>query len=100
MAGTLKVRALTTEDVKKATILSITAFDTNLANASYQDLFDVGAYYWLASGYIGYGLLGVNSTGGVRGSNGMTAGIRPVVSIKSEIKTTGTDINGAWNIES
>ena len=98
MAGTLKVRALTVEDVKKATGLSTVAPGPYLGDASYQDLFDTGAYYWLASGYIGYGLLCVESTGSVRGSNGMTAGIRPVVSLKANIKAICRDVSNTWKI--
>lgn len=56
-------------------------------------------YYWLASANSG-SLWAVSGYGSVYGTNGSYwNGVRPVVSLKSTVKTTGTDMSGAWNIE-
>ena len=98
-AGTLKVRAMTMDDIKKATGLSSISSGTSLTNASYQNLFNLGAYYWLASAYRrSSSLWYVDSYGRVNYNYG-EYGVRPAVSLKSEVIATGTDAKGAWNIE-
>ena len=95
-AGTLKVRAMTQDDIKLITGGST----SSLSDASYQELFKIGAYYWLASAPRTDDLLYVSNGGGMN-YNGhiIEYGVRPVVSLKSDIKTAGTDMIGAWNIE-
>ena len=80
-AGTLKVRAMTSD-------------------ARYQKLFNLGVYYWLASAGSDYHLWYVYNYGNV-GNNGYNSenGIRPVVSLESDVRASGTDIKKAWNIE-
>ena len=48
-AGTIKVRALTMEDVKRTTGLSTISKGTYLTDARYKKMFDLGADYWLCS---------------------------------------------------
>ena len=97
-AGTLKVRAMTMDDIKRVTGLSSISYGTYLTNASYQNLFNLGAYYRLASAYDYDRLWCVCSDGYVSDSyNGI--GVRPAVSLKSEVRATGTDAIGSWNIE-
>lgn len=104
-ANTLKVRAMTKEDVYNATASSdrpITSIGSGgLSNASYQNLFKIDAYYWLASAYNRYDLWSVDNDGSVYdGRNDDSEyGVRPVVSLRSEVLATGTDMIGAWNIE-
>ena len=91
-AGTLKVRAMTQDDIKLITGLS-------LSEASYQELFKIDEEYWLASAYNSPELWYVYSGGGVSSSFNDEKGVRPVVSLKSDIKSNGTDMIGAWDIE-
>lgn len=104
-AGTLKVRAMTKEDIMRIT--ENTTFSNSIAidlsNAKYQNLFKIDAYYWLASASNDKGLWYVHSYGNVDNTNNdyyfNECGVRPVVSLKSDIKSNGTDMIGAWNIE-
>ena len=48
-ASTLKVRAMTMDDIKRVTGLSTIPSGTSLANECYQDLFDIGTHYWIIS---------------------------------------------------
>ncbi len=98
-AGTLKVRAMTMDDIKKATGLSAISYGTKLADARYQNLFNLGTYYWSASAYNSYILWCMSRDGNVSYSDGNVSGVRPVVSLKFDVRAKGTNINGAWNIE-
>ena len=96
-AGTLKVRAMTQDDIKLITGGST----SGLSDASYQELFKIDAHYWLASaGLNGSNYLWcVSNRGSVSSGYDYEFGVRPVVSLKSDIKSNGTDMIGAWNIE-
>ena len=104
--GTLKVRAMTKEDVDKVydpTGATETTQGTSLTNAKYQDLLAIPAnsnycYYWLASAYSSNTLRYVYYYGNVNYYGSNTFGVRPVVSLKSEVVAEGTDMIGAWNI--
>ena len=98
MAGTLKVRAMTMDDIKKAAGLSSIS-GIILTDARYQNLFKLGAYYWFASVYDSYTLMYVRDYGGVSCSDSNEYGVRPVVSLKSKVRAKGTNIEGTWNIE-
>ena len=105
--GTLKVRAMTKEDILRVTGDTTFSSSINLKNAKYQNLFDIGTYYWLASFYYGnqyykgpwyvphYGTVSYYTST----SSGVDYGVRPVVSLKPNVKSNGTDMIGAWNIE-
>ena len=72
----------------------------NLENEKYKKLFVNGATYMIASAVDdnegdGLWLIG----GGVNYTFGMENGIRPVVSLKSNVLATGQDSSGAWNID-
>ncbi len=71
------------------------------AIAQSSDLRNIGSYYWLASPY-GSDLWNVTSTGLVDYGRNSSYGVRPVVVLKSNIKTTGKvkDAvgNDAWNL--
>lgn len=99
-AGTLKVRAMTKEDIMRITENTTFSTSIDLSNAKYQNLFEVDAYYWLASARSNFDLWYVSSDGSVGYINATHEyGVRPVVSLKSDIKSNGTDMIGAWNIE-
>ena len=99
-AGTLKVRAMTNEDIMRITENTTFSSSIDLSNAKYQNLFEVDAYYWLASADHISNLWYVERNGDVSNSRGSSEyGVRPVVSLKSDIKSNGTDMIGAWNIE-
>lgn len=105
--GTLKVRAMTKEDIMKATGINdwSTIISSGLSADKYDKLYKTGSTYWLASGYSsssGYGsnLYYVDGNGYVYNRyNSYEYGVRPVVSLKSNVKASGTDSLGAWNIE-
>lgn len=99
-AGDLKVRAMTKEDIMRVTGDTTFSSSINITNASYQNLFNINAYYCLVSAcnvsdlwYVD-GIIGSMNIG-----NNTSYGVRPVVSLNSEVKATGTDMIGAWNIE-
>ena len=96
--GTLKVRAMTLEDIKKVTGLSSISNWTSLTDARYQNLFNIGAIYLLASADNSSRLWFVYDGGNVDSGSNDEGGIRPVVSLKPEVKATSQDANGAWNI--
>ena len=91
-AGDLKVRAMTIEDILRIA-------STNIKDDQYNMLFVCGGDYKLASAANENVLWSVRkNTGGIHGE-GKYGGIRPVVSIKSNIKTTGFTLNGIWSIQ-
>lgn len=96
-AGTLKVRAMTKEDIMRVTGDTTFSSSIDLTDAKYQNLFKVDAYYWLASAINRSDLWYVSDGGYLRSND--EYGVRPVVSLKSDIKTAGTDMIGAWDIE-
>lgn len=98
-AGTLKVRAMTKEDIMRITGNTTFSSSIKLGNAKYQNLFRVGANYWLASAYDYNNLWRVDYNGSVDYSYYVESMVRPVVSLKSDIKSNGTDMIGAWDIE-
>lgn len=99
-AGTLKVRAMTLKDIQTATGLSSISNGTYLTNTKYQNLFEVDACYWLASARSARYLWYVDYSGGAYNNiDNREQGVRPVVSLKPDVKSNGTDMIGAWNIE-
>lgn len=97
-AGTLKVRAMTLKDIQTATGLSSISGGTDLNDVMYQQLYQVRGVYWLASASGAGYLWSVEDSGSVVISY-HEQGVRPVVSLKSDIKSNGTDMIGAWDIE-
>ena len=101
-AGTPKVRSLTKEDID--TIYgSTTANSTSLTSKKFNYLLAVPAssnyaYTWLASAASSSHLWDVSSGGSVRSNYSNTRGVRPVVSLKSEVLAVDKDAIGAWNI--
>ena len=98
-AGTLKVRAMTMDDIKKATGLSSISSGTTLTDARYQNLFKIDATYRLASANNSDHLWYVRNDGYVSYDGGSEYGVRPVVSLKLKVRANGTNIKGTWNIE-
>ena len=102
--GDLKVRGMTKEDVDKvydptgATIAKDTGTGI-LGNEKYQKLLSVGGSYILASAFSEGNSWFVGSNGRIMSSGWYDYGVRPVVSLNPTVKTTGTDIIGAWDIE-
>ena len=97
-SSVVTVRALTTEDICSVTGLSEITSGTDLSNEKYDGLFANGSTYWIASAN-GNSLLNVQSNGNVSSSTASELGIRPVVTLKSSVKTSGFDSTGRWNIE-
>ena len=71
----------------------------NLGNPKYSGLYKNDVTYWLASAYDTYYLWYVNSYGYVYGHHSNEFGVRPVVSLKSNVKTSAMDTKGRWIIE-
>lgn len=108
-AGDLKVRAMTKEDLEGVYGSKITGTSTYVTDAKFNNLLAIPtttsttsnfACYWLASPYSSSSLWYVRYDGRVNygGSSNYVDGVRPVVSLKSEVLATGTDMIGAWNI--
>ncbi len=87
----------------KEDILRITGENDLVAGNAYSDpkydrLFKIDTYYYLASSYPGnaHYLWIVIPDGGVLAYNNGELGVRPVVSLKSVVRTEGLDENGSW----
>ena len=48
-----------------------------------------GSYMWFVNGYFG----------NVNDSTNATYGVRPIVSLKSSVKTRGRNISGVWQLD-
>ncbi len=96
--------------VEAEDILRITGEEDLVAGKYYSDnnydrLFKIDTYYFLASSYPGndYALWCIGPNGyvyyGSLRTSGGELGVRPVVSLKSEVRTEGVDENGSWWLE-
>ena len=57
-------------------------------------------FYWLATAYSGSGMCVVYGYyGSVFDSTNATYGVRPIVSLKSSVKTRGRNISGVWQLD-
>lgn len=92
------VKAMTKEDID--TVYGTTkTYGEYLTESKYNGLFGIGAGYWLASAYSSDHLWYVSSSGNLYSSSDYEYGVRPVVSLKSEVRYNGKNEIGAWNIE-
>ena len=71
----------------------------DLNNPKYSGLYKNDVTYWLASAYNTSALWYVYSSGGVDYGSSRELGVRPVVSLKSNVKTSAMDTQGRWMIE-
>jgi len=103
MNGTTpKVRAMKNEDILRATGLATMQSGTimDLANPKYEQLWKIDVNYWLASANNTSFLWSVNNYGGVYDYlSSVEYGVRPVVSLKSGIRTHEKDSAGRWSME-
>ena len=99
--GKPKVRSIKSEDVLKVINAGNLDVGQDLTNKKYHNLLDIGQVYWLASDYTGdnTSLLAVDAEGIVANYSNAEYGVRPIVSLKPNVKVTGKDKSGAWNIE-
>ena len=107
---TPKVQAMTKKDLDKvydSTGATTTAYNTSVTDAKFDNMLAIPskdksgyyAMYWLASAYGSSSLWNVYYSGCVYGITSCAYGVRPVVSLVSNISITkGT--NGAWNLSS
>ena len=57
-------------------------------------------YYWLATAGSGSSMWFVGGSNGyVSSSTNATYGVRPIVSLKSSVKTRGRNISGVWQLD-
>lgn len=98
-AGTLKVRAMTKEDIMSSSGITNWQSFYMFSDEKYDKLYTIGAYYWLASAADIHNVWFLFNIGIVSNDSGGEFGVRPVVSLKSTVKASGTDVKGAWNIE-
>ncbi len=87
----------------KEDILRITGENDLVAGNAYSDpkydrLFKIDTYYYLASSYPGnaHSLWYVYPNGLVNADYNSELGVRPVVFLKSVVRTEGLDENGGW----
>lgn len=106
-----KVRAMTKKDLDRV-YGSTTSYNTYVTAEKFGNLLAIPTAstinstnksyvcYWLASANYNNSLWNVYYSGNVYYYGRYSEyGVRPVVSLKSTVKTTGTDMSGAWNIE-
>lgn len=112
-AGDLKVHAFTKEEFDKIydpTGETVTKANTYITAKKYSDLLALPTnsgdttgnfgQYWFGTPYFGNYLWLVDKSGRIWDNNvGGKLGIRPVVSLKPTVKTTGMNIVGAWELE-
>lgn len=92
------VRAMTKEDID--TVYGTTkTYGEYLTETKYNGLFRINEYYWLGSADSSSSLWGVCYGGNLSSGNYVEHGVRPVVSLKSEVRHNGKNEIGAWNIE-
>ena len=96
---TPNVRSMIKEDILAITGAADLVAGEYLTAPKYGNMFHVGAHYWLASAYNSYYLWYVYYNGYVSNYYDYEFGVRPVVSLKSTVKATGTNAAGVWNIE-
>ena len=100
---TYKVRAMNAEDILKATKETEMASGTsmNLANEKYKNLLVNDVNYYLASTDDANtsDLWNVSSEGSVSGLSNSVIGVRPVVSLRANIKSLGMNNLGRWEIK-
>ena len=71
----------------------------DLNNPKYSGLYINNVQYWLAYEFNPNDLWLVGGSGNVYSSNSIEFGVRPVVSLKSNVKTSAMDTQGRWMIE-
>ena len=101
--GVQKVRSITLDDVTNATGITSFSSTTPLGDASYENLFAVNAYYFFASKNSDSELWMSDKMGRLYKSSYLSGkqyeyGMRPVVSLKSDVRASGKDMIDAWNI--
>ena len=99
---TPKVQSVVQEDIFKATGLTeIVLGLEELKNKKYERLFETGGYYWLASASSinANRLWDCGIDGGIWYDDGAEFGVRPVVSLKPEVRANGKNMIGVWSIE-
>ena len=71
----------------------------DLNNPKYSGLYKNDVTYWLASAFSTSTLWFVYGNGYVDNNHSYEFGVRPVVSLKSNVKTSAMDTQGRWIIE-
>lgn len=92
----LQVRAMKVKD-----IMHITGGEKNTEYKKWNKLFNVGSEYMLANAKASYYVYLIDTSGRFH-DNGYAyymIGIRPVVSLKSNLKTSGFNLDTIWNIQ-
>ena len=88
------------EDVYNVTGMSaLEEGGTDFKNGKYNELLVFGTDYWLATAYNDYNLWRVVDDGRIYAVSNREYGIRPVVSLKTIIKTMGYNLENIWNIQ-
>ena len=91
---------MTIDDVSNIIGESYTTTGVYLTDAKYENLFHLSQIYWLASPYPSNSnrLWLVNNYGALDYNYHGTHGVRPVVSLKSDVRASGKDMIDAWDI--
>ena len=97
----MQIRSMKVEDIYVVTGLTEITNETamKLNDEKYCKLLVNGAEYLIFSTYNSNSLWRVGGGGDIYNSNYQEKGVRPVVSLKSDVKASVKDIVSAWNIE-
>ena len=98
----LQVRSMNEDDIYGVTRLKMVYNDMGFIASKYCKLLDNGAKYWIPStsnSDIWHISSGSNTPWPFDTSLNAKGGIRPVVSLKSNLKTNGMDLEGYWRLE-
>ena len=95
------VRSMIARDILDTTgqLEMETGYEMDLNNPKYSGLYKNDVTYWLASAHDTISLWYVLSDGYVTYYYSIEYGVRPVVSLKSNVKTSAMDTQGRWIIE-
>ena len=91
--STLNNRARTTYMNSFASDARMLSYNDYNSNTSIQN---IGSHYYIATAKDSTTLYYVSYTGRLSGGSARANGVRPVVVLKSNVKTTGKNSNGAW----
>ena len=94
----LQIRAMNSGDVMNVTKEQFST-SNDLKNGKWNKLFNIDCDYYIASASYSSRMYMLRINGGIDYWGWENAGIRPVVSLKSNLKTSSFDLNGFWNIQ-
>ena len=98
----LQVRSMNEDDIYGVTGLKMVYGDMGILNIKYCKLLDIGVEYWIpstANNDIWLIRPNWNTPWPFCAGQNVKSGIRPVVLLKPDVKTSGFDLDAIWNIQ-